>query len=89
MASTDVVDKAEFAKRLMAELQRRFAELQRAKAVEDSGEFLKATISLEFVVSARKKPKPEPCCVCYQTPAGIICSGDCCADVIDAAGVSI
>jgi tRNA U54 and U55 pseudouridine synthase Pus10 len=89
MASTDVVDRAEFAKRLMAELARRFEELQRARAVEDSGEFLQATISLEFVVSARKKPEPEPCCVCYRTPAGIICSGDCCVDVIDSAVVSM
>jgi hypothetical protein len=48
---------------------------------------VRATISLDFVVSAKKKPKPddpepEPCCECFRAGNGFICVGECCSDIL-------
>lgn len=52
----------------------------------EGGEFMQLKTTLDFVVSARKKkphePEPEPCCVCFRSGQGIVCSGDCCIEVI-------
>ena len=82
------VDRAEFTRRLSEELSRRFDELRERGAVRETrAGFVQATISLDFVVSAKKKPKPddpepEPCCVCYRAGGGFICVGECCDDIL-------
>lgn len=77
-----VVNDDEFGKHILSEMKERFIELYKNKSIEEfEKEFAQAKISLEFTVTAKKK-KLEPCCVCFSVPAGIICSGECCGDVI-------
>lgn len=79
-----VVNDDEFGRRIVFEVKEKFRELYKNKPGE---EFVQAKISLEFIVTARKKkPKPsedpEPCCVCFRAGDGFICTGECCSDIL-------
>jgi hypothetical protein len=77
-----IVTNAEFGNALLEEVKRRY---NASKATSSPKEgFLQEHISVKFIVLAGANSAEEPCCVCYHSSAGIICSGDCCADVIDA-----
>ena len=79
-----VVNQAELAQRILAQIRADFREAEKST----NNGFLLATIPIDFIVTApvstEGPEEPEPCCVCVRVKAGIICSGDCCADVIDA-----
>lgn len=82
-----VVDREEFDRILSTMLTERFRRSVADGSADESqdGQFLQLQTSVEFIVSARKKKKPaepEPCCVCFRSGQGIICSGDCCVEVI-------
>ena len=89
-----VVSHEEFDRLVLKELVAKFhAAVADGSTVEVEGkEFVQLKTSLDFIVSARKKkpdppddePEPpveEPCCVCFRSGQGIVCSGDCCIEV--------
>ena len=82
-----VVDQAKFARQVLSEIRSKFDQLRSDGSTEVVGEdFIQARVTVEFIVSARKKkppaePEPEPCCVCFRAGEGIVCAGECCAEV--------
>lgn len=88
--ANNVVDREEFHRILRTTLTERFRRSVADGPADESqdGEFTQLKTSVEFFVSARKKkpaepdPDPEPCCVCFRSGQGIVCSGDCCVEVI-------
>ena len=90
MAKHKVMDKAAFADAFLSEAKLKFGEAFQNGSTEDAGgRFLQARVSIDLVVSAKKKPpkpapepEPEPCCVCTRHGGGFVCVGSCCAEII-------
>ena len=75
-----LVSENEFLKSILSELDERFKESKKTRSEKEN--FEQAAISLDFKIGGKLGGKK--CCVCYrQHGGGIICTGDCCADVFE------
>ena len=87
MTKYRMVREDKFGERLLAAVRRQVAEAGDKLAFRPLGErYQQASFDIEILVTAAKDgggEAPEPCCVCFKVKAGYICSGDCCADVIE------